>query len=345
MTAPKLLRPIADVGSLDPPPDLECNVVWPGGHVLMYGYGGCGKSTDAAWVAAQFTKGGQVVAWLDYENNPDEVRSRHATFGGDESRLYIASPEPLGALSGPIWTQRDEIRDECAAVGASLVVVDSVVPAAQVSAESIGSAEHPTRYRQALDVIGMSGLSTLSIGHAAGTPSERGLAKPWGSNFWVNAMRLTWSVWLDEARGIQRVSVVKKNRHRRRQYEIDWSWADELDDGETPPDLSWSETSKPGTPTRSEPDRDAEDDARLLSTLRKHAPDEQNAANTSQVCLLSGIAKQRANAALLRIASRVGPVDRAGSRKEGRGVAYWFVPGHAARSEGSGTAGTSEDVE
>jgi hypothetical protein len=333
-----LLRPVAEVGSLDPPPALEHNVVWPGGHVLLYGYGGHGKSAVASWVAAQHTRSGQVVAWLDYENNPDEVRARHAGFGGDESLLYIASPEPLGRLSGPVWRQAEDIRDALAEVGASLAIIDSVVPAAQVSADAIGSAEHPIGYRHALDVFG---ISTLSIGHASGEPSERRLGKPWGSNFWVNAMRLTWSLWHDEARGVLRVSMVKKNRHRQRQYEVEWGWAQELEDGVTPPDLSWAETSKPGPAARSEPDRDADDDARLLATLAKHAPNEQNAANTTQICRLSGIAQQRANAALLRIASRVGPVDRAGSRKEGRGVAYWFVPGHASAAAAPGTAGPS----
>lgn len=226
-----LFRPIADVATGEPPPPLDYGLLIPDGHVLLYGFGEAGKGVVAAWCAAQDTLRGLVVLILDYENNPDEWRARIERFGGDLSRVYIALPAPEGELSGPVWEQAEDIAEWAERLDAGRLVVDSVVYATQVDEASIGAPNLPVLYRQALDVIG---VSSLSIGHASGSLRRESLAKPWGSHFWRNAFRMLWSAWLDKPSRRLELVMTKKNRYRERSYVVDWSWAWQLGDGETP---------------------------------------------------------------------------------------------------------------
>lgn len=340
----RIFRPIAEVGSLDPPPPLEDNLVWPGGHVLLYGYGSAGKGVDAAWIAAQRTKRGLVVAVLDYENNPDEWRSRHKTFGGNEELLYIETPAPTGLLRGPIWTQEDEISAAVAEISASLVIVDSVVPATQVSAEHIGSPEHPSRYRHALDVIG---TSSLSLGHAAGAPSEKNLVKPWGSNFWPNTMRLTISAWYDAEKKVQRLAVVKRNRHRKRRWEIPWAWADELEDGETPTDLDWAEVSPDAAKSQRAAEKMSEIDKIVLRQLKREATDYANKRNTNALFRTSEVKrKQDFTDSLKRLANRPDMTleERADFEHVGQQTFWWYLPSGASQRPKTGPGTTAQDA-
>jgi len=236
MRAGEFFRPIMDVTTGEPPPPLEHHILARGFHMLLYAFGGSGKGVIAAWIAAQLTKEGVVVGILDFEDNAEEWRARIERFGGHMDLVRLVQPVPEGALSGALWDQAEVIRDFVRELGIEFLIIDSVLPAAQVTGSDIGAPDLPTNYQRALKTIGGT---TLSLGHAAGTMKRESLAKPWGSHQWRNTFRLTWAAW--QQGDTLDVWLTKTNQYPRYSFRLPWAWARELGAGETPPDLEWSE--------------------------------------------------------------------------------------------------------
>lgn len=237
----RVLLPLAGVDRSPPPPLVE-GVLHPSRVTLLYGRGGTGKGVVAAWLAALRTKAGEKVAILDYEANPDEWARRIERFGGRLDLVSIALPvtEDGGRLDGPIWTQAETLREEVKAFGADWLVVDSVLAACMASGEgALSDPSMPRRFYAALRYIGPP---ALALGHVSSGADGADPWKPWGSVYWVNYARMTWSI---ADRGDSRELKNQKTNVYRDEgpFSIDWTWARELPSGETPDRLelgSWS---------------------------------------------------------------------------------------------------------
>jgi hypothetical protein len=182
-------RPLTDIPD-DPPAPLLLDRLDPSGHTLLYGTGGVGKGVvTASWVG-QLAAAGERVVILDYENHPAEWSRRVAGLfgrGGREGILWVA---PLAAgwqgRRGPLWAQADDLAPLLDAWRATYLVIDSIVPACGPIDPT--KPEAAAQYAGALEFLGRP---TLSLGHVTKAES---LAYPFGSAFWHNLARVTWSI-------------------------------------------------------------------------------------------------------------------------------------------------------
>ncbi len=185
-----------------PPGPLLVDRLDPGGHTIAYGTGGVGKGTLATWWAVQLVRAGHRVLILDYENHPDEWARRWYGLAGDDGAEHVTHVAPLSAAfqgpRGPIWANETAVRDLTIDLDITYVIVDSIVTAC-------GGADPtdpgtPARYAGALQFID---LPTLSLAHVTKADDLR---YPFGSIFWHNLARVTWSLAKDGQR------VVMANR-------------------------------------------------------------------------------------------------------------------------------------
>jgi hypothetical protein len=236
-----VMRPIRDVTKGDAPPPLDYGFMHPIRETLFYARGGAGKGVIAAYFAAQDTKRGKRVGILAYEPHPDEWFRRIEGFGGNLDLADIALPvsEEQGWLRGPIWTQAEEIKAYCAERRIRRLYVDSLMPATKADGDSaLSDPSIPDDFYGATRTIG---IPSLILGHLAGGSRKEDLWKPWGSVYWVNYARIAWSAWYDPQE--QRVELRNQKRNVYRAvgpYAVDWAWADELGDGETPATLTFA---------------------------------------------------------------------------------------------------------
>ena len=205
-----------------PQPPLLLGRVHPTGHTILYGTGGAGKGVVAAQWVADLTAAGTRVLVLDYEQNPAEWRRRVTTLGGDARLVRYA--EPLGpdwtGKRGPLWRVVEQLAALRAAWEAGLVVVDSIA-VATAGTDDPYAPDSPARYAAALQRLG---APVLSLAHVNRGDDAR---YPFGSVFWHNLARLTWS--LEEQDDGSRVLTNRKvNSYvvtppRR----IAWDWVDQ----------------------------------------------------------------------------------------------------------------------
>lgn len=275
-----IFRPVRDVTTGALPPPLEHHLLHPTLDTFIYAFGGSGKGVVCAWCAAQDTKAGKVIGILDYENNPDEWYRRVERFGGDLDLVRVVSPayEDGGYLKGPVWNQAEDLAAAVKDLGIERVYVDSVVPATEVDENQIGSPSIPTNYFRAMRTLA---VPTVSIGHAAGAMDKRSLLKPWGSHYWRNVPRITWALWLDEKAKMLEAFVTKRNAYRKQSYSLDWSWSDELGDGETPNDLTFSQSEAAAGSSQADIMEDYLVD-RVIEAAHAIAPDKLNAQPMSR---------------------------------------------------------------
>lgn len=167
-------------------------------HTILYGTGGSGKGALVAWWIVQLVRAGHRVLILDYENHPDEWARRLDSVGGAEARAGVVHVAPLTAAwtaeRGPIWRQAALIRALAQANDCGVVVVDSIVIAC--AGFDPMKPETPALYAGGLELIG---LPVLSLAHV--TKAED-LRYPFGSAFWHNLARTTWSLKRDGERAI-----------------------------------------------------------------------------------------------------------------------------------------------
>lgn len=205
----------------DPPPPMLIGRIDPGGHTILYGTGGVGKGTLASsWVVALLMEGRRVLI-VDYENHPDEWSRRIAGIGADSSMLeQVLHVSPLtaawGGKRGALWVQAPDLRQLSIAFGADVMVVDSLIPAC--GGTDALKPEAAALYAGGLEYIG---LPTLSLAHVT---KEHDLRYPFGSVFWHNLARTTWS--LKAVGGAVLLAHRKHNNYAklpRQQIEVSWS--------------------------------------------------------------------------------------------------------------------------
>lgn len=217
-------RVLSDIAP-EPPAPLLVGRIHPKAHTILYGTGGSRKGTlCAAWIV-ELVKLGQRVMVADYEDHPDEWRGRVGSLGGAAPLTEVLHVAPLSpawkGVRGPLWAQAPDLRRLAEAWGATLLVVDSIVVACGGSDPMDPGT--PARYAAALQEIG---VPALSLAHVS---KEGGLAYPFGSVFWHNLARATWSLELDGTGAMSILASRKVNEGERKgRFVVDVTYRDGL---------------------------------------------------------------------------------------------------------------------
>jgi hypothetical protein len=182
-------RLLAEI-STAPPPPLLIERLDPEGHTILYGTGGVGKGVLATFWIVRLVGDGAKVLILDYENHPNEWARRVMGLGGRDVLARVTHVAPLTAPwqgdRGPLWEQTTEIRELAHAMGTTYLVIDSIVTAC--AGLDPTKPEAAALYAGGLEYIG---LPALSLGHVNRADDMR---YPFGSIFWHNLARTTWSL-------------------------------------------------------------------------------------------------------------------------------------------------------
>ncbi len=176
--------------STEPPPPMLVERLDPEGHTILFGTGGVGKGALACYWIAELVQAGHGVLIVDYEAHPAEWSRRISSLApdvhsGDRVR-HFAPREPLRLCA-------EKVADEARAFDLSVVVVDSAVMAC-------GS--DPLKPEVAGDyaaAVMRLGLPVLSLAHVTKADDMR---YPFGSIFWHNLARTTWSLQADQSGSI-----------------------------------------------------------------------------------------------------------------------------------------------
>ena len=180
---------LADI-STAPPAPLLCGRLDPAGHTILFGTGGVGKGTYTCHLITRLVADGHRVLILDYENHGDEWARRYRGLTGRDVSDHVLWVAPLtagwGGLRGAIWQQVTDIRHLATEFGATYIVIDSIVPACGGSDPMDPGTV--ALYTGALEYLG---IPVLSLAHVT---KEGDLRYPFGSVFWHNLARITWSL-------------------------------------------------------------------------------------------------------------------------------------------------------
>ena len=173
--------------STDPPPPMLVDRLDPTGHTILYGTGGIGKGALACRWISDLVIAGHRVLILDYEAHPEEWSRRVASLAPDVHRgdavRHLAPRSSLAAATAEIvWT--------CDTYELDYVVIDSAVMACGTDPLK---PEAAAIYAAALIEIGRP---ALSLAHVTKVDDPR---YPFGSVFWHNLARMTWSLTGSEA--------------------------------------------------------------------------------------------------------------------------------------------------
>jgi len=195
----------------------------PDGHTILHGMGGVGKGLLACHWMAQLATEGQRILLVDYEGHEHEWARRVHGLGGADAVAAICYVSPSSAdwtgQRGAIWTHADDLRALAAEWGATYLVVDSIVPAC--GAIDPLKPEAAGQYCAALARIG---LPALSLAHVTKADSP---AYPFGSIFWHNLARMSWSLTRD-GETVQLVSRKANNYERLGRFIVSTTWLDGL---------------------------------------------------------------------------------------------------------------------
>lgn len=168
--------------STDPPAPMLIERLDPVGHTILYGTGGVGKGALACQWIINLVDDGHRVLILDYERHPEEWSRRI----GSLSKGVHGSPAVRHLVpSKPIRLASAQILETCAAHGTDYIVVDSAVMAC---GNDPLKPEAAAEYAAGLLEIG---LPALSLAHVTKVDDTR---YPFGSVFWHNLARMTWSL-------------------------------------------------------------------------------------------------------------------------------------------------------
>ncbi|MDA8237908.1 MAG: AAA family ATPase [Chloroflexi bacterium] len=176
------------------PPQLAEPFIAARGVTIIYGKGGTGKGITTAHLVCRLVRSGHVVMILDYEGHPEEWGSRLRGLGltDDELRRGIYR-EPYGpdwtAGKGPLRDVAHLVREDAAAFGVTVVVVDSYTTATSTG-DTMGGAAAAQEFFAGCAMIG---LPTLVLAHVRGE-AGRFPEKPFGSVFVHNLARETWAI-------------------------------------------------------------------------------------------------------------------------------------------------------
>lgn len=166
----------------DPPPPMLVDRLDPLGHTILYGTGGVGKGALSCWWIAGLVRAGRRVLILDYEGHPEEWSRRIAALAPDvhasDAVRHLAPKRALARSAG-------EIARVCDTHGLDYLVIDSAVMACGTDPLK---PEAAAIYAAGLVAIGRP---ALSLAHVTKTDDPR---YPFGSVFWHNLARMTWSL-------------------------------------------------------------------------------------------------------------------------------------------------------
>lgn len=173
--------PLSEI-STDPPAPMLIERLDPLGHTILYGTGGIGKGALACHWITQLIHEGHRVLILDWERHPEEWSRRIAALDrGVHTSDLVRHLVP----TGPIGRVADEVAWTCDRHELDVVVVDSAVMACGTDPLK---PEAAADYAAAILAIGRP---TLSLAHVTKLDDAR---YPFGSVFWHNLARMTWSL-------------------------------------------------------------------------------------------------------------------------------------------------------
>lgn len=180
-------RALADIDP-SPPPPLLIGRLDPAGHTILFGPGGSGKGTiSASWIV-DLARADQRVLIVDLEDHPEEWARRITSLGGADIAAAVTIVRPYSpawqGARGTLEQMADDLRELAGAVGATIIVIDS---AGMAGGDPL-KPEAPMSYGRALQRIG---LTALTIAHV---PKNTDMVTPFGSVFWHNLARVTWSL-------------------------------------------------------------------------------------------------------------------------------------------------------
>ena len=230
--------PIVALGAMEPPPPIDQvlhGIVWQGLPTLAYGDGGIGKSQMAlAWASAIHT-GTEMAGLAATQANAlflDWETSSTMTWHRNAGLLRAAGVEPgpwpdpdhpdsgrTGMLwyrfmSGPIWDSTEFLKAEVARLGIRLVVVDSAGSACGGEPESAAAT---LKLFDALRDISDPNdpVSSIILAHITHEAKKGGRASPFGSVFWGNLPRNTFSLEVSRGQGPNNRSSDYALHHRK----------------------------------------------------------------------------------------------------------------------------------
>ena len=174
--------PLASICT-DPPPPLLIDRLDPEGHTILYGTGGIGKGALASWWITRLVAEGQRVLILDYEGHPTEWARRIASLD-PAATAGVSHLTPAGSLRDVA----ESIRHEADALEITYVIVDSAVMA------SGDDPMKPDAARSYGEGVIRLGRPVLTLAHVTKFDDAR---YPFGSIFWHNLARTTWSLTAD----------------------------------------------------------------------------------------------------------------------------------------------------
>jgi len=195
------VRRLSEIDRSAPPP-LLLDRLDPLGPTIEYGPGGIGKGAVASSWAARLAVDGHRVLILDYEDHPEEWARRIYGLAGEEAVESIVHVSPLRQWGGAIWTHAAEVRALADAEDRDYLIVDSAVMAC--AGTDVSSPDAPSLYAGALQAIG---LPSLTLAHVNRAHDAR---YPFGSVFWHNLARVTWSLM---PKGEERILVARKHNN------------------------------------------------------------------------------------------------------------------------------------
>ncbi len=244
---------------------------------ILYGNGGAGKGTIASsWIVGLVTSGHRVLV-IDYEHHDTEWARRIASLGSVDMLSDVVYVSPVDAAwkgaRGAIWDHADDLRELAVRTESTYAVIDSAVVAC--GATNPLDPEAPGQYFAALARIG---LPSLTLAHVTGAGD---LSKPFGSVFWHNLARVTWSVSRIGSEGHQVLLQHRKDNNHERQgkHLVTVEWWNDL-----PREVSES----PYSVRLAEQIRDALADepmtaAAIVSRLNEEADDDDPAVRSDSV--------------------------------------------------------------
>lgn len=202
------------------PPPLLVGRLDPLSHTILYGTGGVGKGTYTSHLLVELVKQNHRPLILDYEHHPEEWARR--VFGLDSGALpAIRYAAPLSAhwqgKRGALWEAASELRSLCIDEGITVLVIDSLTIAC--AGNDVSDPGTPALYAAGLELIERPVLSLAHINRS------HDMTYPFGSAFWHNLARVTWSLEEDGAASI--LSPRKANNYvRSGKIAVEIHWGD-----------------------------------------------------------------------------------------------------------------------